>query len=342
MRIGLATSGLLPLSDLIGKILQGKCIPLGRSLKKPDVVVGWGNKETSHKAQSYAKRNKLPYVAFEDGFLRSIRPGSSELPLSIVMDRTGIYYDSTRPSDLEALVRKRISLSRNEVFANIVLDTLRGHKLSKYNDFVGDNTQVSMKLNDSRSKNILVVDQTAGDASILWGNAKASSFLDMLECAVSENLDCSIVVKTHPEAIVGSKAGHIDKNAINKLAKRCSAFRKALREDRILLISDRVNPWVLLERCSKVYCVSSQLGFEGLMAGCEVHCYGVPFFAGWGLTQDRIATHRKRGQASLPDLVAAVYADYCIYYDHNNGEFISFSEAASKLRSLRDTVNQSS
>src|SRR6187402_1007949 len=44
-------------------------------------------------------------VRVEDGFIRSIGLGADlHPPLSIVVDRSGIYYDPTRPSDLETIL----------------------------------------------------------------------------------------------------------------------------------------------------------------------------------------------------------------------------------------------
>src|SRR5437762_920638 len=44
-------------------------------------------------------------IRVEDGFLRSVGLGAElARPLSWVLDRTGVYYDATRPSDLEQLL----------------------------------------------------------------------------------------------------------------------------------------------------------------------------------------------------------------------------------------------
>ena len=40
-----------------------------------DLVVGWGHKKTSTKARAFASQHALPYLAVEDGFLRSIGLG---------------------------------------------------------------------------------------------------------------------------------------------------------------------------------------------------------------------------------------------------------------------------
>lgn len=37
-----------------------------------DVVVGWGNKANTRKARDYAMKHQLPFIALEDGFLRSM------------------------------------------------------------------------------------------------------------------------------------------------------------------------------------------------------------------------------------------------------------------------------
>src|SRR5207248_9683598 len=45
-------------------------------------------------------------IRVEDGFLRSVGLGAElARPLSWVLDRTGMYYDATRPSDLEQLLQ---------------------------------------------------------------------------------------------------------------------------------------------------------------------------------------------------------------------------------------------
>ena len=47
-------------------------------------VVGWGHKSTSDKARLYALQHNLPYIALEDGFLRSLDLGcKGAQPLSL-------------------------------------------------------------------------------------------------------------------------------------------------------------------------------------------------------------------------------------------------------------------
>src|SRR5829696_7693604 len=57
-----------------------------------DAVVGWGHKATAERARDYARRHGVPYLALEDGFLRSVGLGRREAPLSVVVDDLGVYY----------------------------------------------------------------------------------------------------------------------------------------------------------------------------------------------------------------------------------------------------------
>ena len=51
------------------------------------------------------------------------------------------------------------------------------------------------------------------------------------------------------------------------------------------------------------------------MAGCRVTCFGAPFYAGWGLTDDRQDIVRRKGGIPFEGLIAAAYQDYDHYFD---------------------------
>ena len=57
--------------------------------KDCEAVAGWGHKPTARRARRFAAENSKPYIAFEDGFLRSVRPGTGARPLSFILDRSG-------------------------------------------------------------------------------------------------------------------------------------------------------------------------------------------------------------------------------------------------------------
>ena len=336
MRIGLATTGLLPLKPMIEKLLSGRAVVLSRTLRSVDAVAGWGHKPTADKARNYARKRGLPYIALEDGLLRSIKPGKGELARSLVIDRSGIYYDARTPSDLEELVLGRSKSGDDTARARNAITYLRQNRLSKYNNHEIDGIG-PLNLQSAKAENrVLLVDQTAGDASIAGALATEHSFADMLVSAVTENPECEILIKVHPETILGTKAGHFDKQSLTDLAQRAPEVGEALETKRVRLIGESINPWALLESCSKVYCVSSQLGFEGLLAGAEVHCFGMPFYGGWGLTQDRLKAPDRRKPVTLEALFSAFYFDYAHYLDHDTGSIVEFEDAAPALLQARN------
>lgn len=265
-----------------------------------DAILGWGMKPTSAKARRLAALRGLPYVAIEDGFLRSLGLGVNySQPHSLVVDYSGIYYDATRPSDLEGLLNEA-RFERHELErAERAMQRLRELRLSKYNH------APDRPLPPANRPRILVVDQTRDDASITCGLADATSFDAMLERALGDNPNAEILVKTHPDVIAGRKQGYLTTAASHP---RCH------------LIGEDINPWALIEAVEAVYVVTSQLGFEALMAGKSVHCFGMPFYAGWGLTQDARSCARRTRRRTLAELFAAAYLRYCRYANPYTGQ----------------------
>ena len=285
------------------------------------VIAGWGHKPTSDHARAVAARRKLAFLAIEDGWLRSLRPGPGEPPSSLVLDRSGIYYDARAPSDLETMLEGAAALDPAErSAADAAMAHLRRHRLSKYNDAPADGELFDEELPAGSGPLLLLVDQTFGDASISGGLADEASFRRMVDAAVAENPAARIIVKLHPEVTSGDKRGYLGRLAL----PRGSA-----------VVSRRINPWALLERVEKVYTVSSQLGFEALMAGLPVTCFGMPFYAGWGLTDDRVSCARRSNRISLGQLVHAAYFRYCRYLDAWRRQETDFFTAADQLVFLR-------
>jgi capsular polysaccharide export protein len=69
-----------------------------------------------------------------------------------------------------------------------------------------------------------------------------------------------------------------------------------------------------------VHTISSLAGFEALLRGKAVTTYGAPFYAGWGLTTDRLRIPRRCRTASLDELVAAALIVYPLYLDPVTGK----------------------
>lgn len=258
------------------------------------VYVGWGLKASGRRARRLADRHARPCWLLEDGFLRSLG-GNSSPSYSIVIDDEGIYYDASRPSRLERLIGASLPYHKQERARRLIQSWQNG-LISKYNH------ARDVDVSTLPSRYVLVVDQTANDAAITGGLADAGTFQKMLEEALTAHPDCHVVLKVHPEVAQGRKIGHFDLKA---LADR----------PRLHVIGNETHPAVLLAHAVAVYTVTSQLGFEALLWKKPVHVYGMPFYAGWGLTHDRLPAPARRRPASLEQLAHAALIDYPRYFD---------------------------
>lgn len=274
-----------------------------------DAVVGWGEKRNTQLARAWARLHGVPYWRAEDGFVRSVGLGvTGDPPLSIVLDDLGIYYDARGPSRLEqALAAPGDALDDPALLARAAAAIARitAAGLSKYNAAPPG----PVDLGPPRRR-VLVVDQTFGDLAIGCGLAGAAAFERMLAAALAEHPDAEIVVKTHPDVLAGKKRGYLERAA----------------GPRVRLWAAPATPAALLAHVEHVYVVSSLLGFEALLAGVPVTCFGVPWYAGWGLTDDRAdggaarAAFARRSRARTREqLVAAAYLGYARYVDPDTG-----------------------
>ena len=290
--------------------------------KEASAVAGWGHKPKADKARQYAAGHNLPYIAVEDGFLRSLELGCrGAQPLSLVVDHTGIYYDATGPSDLENLLNAG-GWETPELLesARRAMQAVLRHGLSKYNH-APDAAPGLLGSADSASPRVLVIDQTVGDASVSLGLADASSFAAMLKDAERRFPEGRLFVKTHPDVLAGKKKGYLT---------------EAATVHRATLIAEDVSPLSLLAQADEVYCVTSQMGFEALMLGKPVHCFGMPFYAGWGLTEDAVSCPRRRRKRTLVEVFAAAYMLYARYINPITGERCDIHDAITRLAVQRE------
>lgn len=328
--VGIFTSGLWRLRDEVAEMTH--LTPSRRHLgaRGLTAVAGWGFKPTARRARSLAARAGLPYYAIEDGFFRSLRPGRDEPSLSYVCDPIGVYYDASRPSALEAHVAARARDPEGARHDSApVLAALRELGLSKYNAFT-DPPGALDALSGDPQDNVLVVDQTWGDAAVTGAGADPARFAAMAAAAAAENPGRRIVIRSHPDARLRGRRSHFSDALLEAAAAASPALRAARAEGRLLRLEADVTPARLLRRVGRVYVVSSLMGFEALAHGARVVCFGAAFYAGWGLTDDRFPPIARRGAASLEALTAAAFVDYSVY----------FTPGARRRASVRDAIER--
>lgn len=285
------------------------------------ILVDWGNKRYN-RAEAARLKAELPLVRLEDGFIRSVGLGvEASRPYSLIVDDIGIYYDGRTESRLERLLnglpcesslaplnREPLDLESEALQARArdCMAVIRDEGISKYNN-LPDLEAAGITLSPRNRRRILLVDQTEGDLSVIHGLASADSFRAMLEDALATGAE--ILVKTHPDVVAGEKQGYLGGDVLRGVPGGGKAA----------LIGVAVNPYSLFEQVDEAWVVTSQMGFEALLADKPVRCYGAPFYAGWGLTDDRVATPRRTRRRSLEQVFAAAYFDYCHYFDPDTG-----------------------
>lgn len=276
-----------------------------------DGVAVWGASPTAWRGEAIAARRAAPLVRIEDAFLRSLRPGRmGDAPLGLLVDPRGVHFDPAAPSALEHLLatdpldNSNLLARARDGYARI-----RHLDLSKYNIHDPD-------LPLPPPGYVLVVDQTAGDASVRASGATQATFDEMLATAREAHPHAPIVIKTHPETANGLRPGH---------------FGAAHVGPGVTLLTDPVSPWGLLDGAIAVHTVSSQLGFEAILAGHKPQVWGQPFYAGWGLTQDRIPPPRRGRVLTRNQLFAAAMILAPVWYDPARDRLCSFEDTLDQL-----------
>lgn len=274
--------------------LSGYDIRLGTP-SDGDAVGVWGQSPTSPRGEAVAAKRDAPVVRVEDAFLRSVRTGrDGDPPLGLHIDTKGVHFDPSAPSDLEILLRDEplddfALLTR----AKDAMAQLQRLHLSKYN-------MTDPALPQPQPGYVLVIDQTRGDASIKASGADLNSFKEMLYYAQTDHPGAPILIKTHPETNAGHRTGYFTQDD-------CS--------DRISLTDAPHSSYALFEGAIAVYTVSSQMGFEAILTGHKPVVFGQPFYAGWGLSDDRNPVQRRQRKLTRAQLFAAAMILYPKWYD---------------------------
>ena len=275
--------------------LAGWRVTLG--LPGPGDNVGvWGASPTAWRGRALAVRRGAALVTVEDAFLRSVLPGRDRSavgrrgPLGLLIDPEGLHFDPSRPSRIETLAMSPKAAALTDA-ARGALARLRAADLSKYNAH-------RRTASTPAPGYVLVIDQTRGDASLMGGGR--ALFLRTLTAARDENPGARIVIRSQPETAAGLRPGHLTAADLRPGEVFCDA---------------PVSPWQLVGNAARVYAVSSQLGYEALLAGHRPRLFGQPFYSGWGLSDDETPVPRRLGRATAETLFAASHLLAPTWYD---------------------------
>jgi capsular polysaccharide export protein len=240
-------------------------------------------------------------VRMEDGFLRSVGLGADlTRPLSWVLDDQGIYYDARMPSMLERLLQEctfdEEELARAASLRRRVVET----GVTKYNLV----RRAWNRPADARHV-VLVPGQVETDASIACGTVDIRTNLALLQAVRAARPHAWVIYKPHPDVVAGLRRAGVGE-----------AQAQAYCDE----IVSEASTHDLLRQVDEVHVLTSLTGFEALLRGKPVSCWGHPFYAGWGLTQDSHPHPRRTRRLQLDELVAGALLRYPVYVLPGTGE----------------------
>lgn len=292
-----------------------------RLTKSPNSeIYVWGFK-TPEFILDFIKKAKLPCKFVEDGFIRSVHLGSGKAPpRSWCFDSKTPYFDSRTPSDLEVLLSTydfksdTALIKRSRELINVIVN----NNISKYNNSLPVN--VHAFYGKKTSKRVLVVGQVEDDASIKYGCNRPITNFDLLSLACDENPEAQIFYKEHPDVLTGNRQNSSD---MEKLKSRCHLLAQDLPLSQAL------------ETIDHVYTITSLCGFEALLRDIKVTALGCPFYANWGLTDDRQPNPRRQRKLTKYELFAGAYVLYPNYFDPETGDKKTIEETLQAILTER-------
>ncbi len=299
--------------NIIVFLKNSRQLPSEQSLN----ILTWGVKIP---ANHFPKGSKV--FRLEDGFIRSVGLGAElTQPLSWVTDNEGIYYDATAPSRLETILSQTEFSESHTTRAARLRSDIINLGITKYNLSCGGWAKPETALTK-----ILVPGQVESDASLAKGGAHIKTNLQLLQAVRNKNPNAWVIYKPHPDVVAGlRKKAETEKNYENY----CNQ----------MVINAPMN--VLLDGVDEVHTMTSLTGFEALLRGLKVVTHGMPFYAGWGLTEDLFLSsevYARRGRKlSLEELIFGSLILYPTYVSKENGLFITPEQALQELQKWRDS-----
>lgn len=268
--------------------------------------------------------NQNDKFLIEDGFIRSIGLGCNFIPASsLCIDSNAMYYDGTKESDLENIIREICLNESQEDRIKKIIQTIIENNISKYNSHLlvkhknsNDNynsiikqiksARDDNKLNIQNSKKVIfVVGQVADDASITSYNSDIKDIVSLIKYIRAKNPRAFIIYRPHPDVMVKKRRG--EQAHMMEISTLCD-----------ILVDCEIPITQILPEIDELHTISSLVGFEALVRGKQVFTYGMPFYAGWGLTQDYHKNDRRGVKKNIYELAYACLISYPLYYDYLN------------------------
>lgn len=307
--------------------IVGRFVKIEKNLKNKNQIIKAVSKhgQINLLVWSVRKQYDLPeieglnVVSVEDGFVRSVGLGAEHtVPISLVFDTKGIYFDSTCESDLEYILN---NIEDNENTSNTafkIINLIRLHRINKYN------LQEKEWLSKTNQKMIVVPGQVEKDKSIEYGSPVIKDNLTLLKEVRRKNPDAYIVFKVHPDIYRNCRVNKTNKYQYLEYADE---------------VVEDYSTFSLIKHADEIHTMTSLFSFEALLQRKKVVCYGQPFYSGWGLTEDIFPVTRRKRKLTLEQLVCGAYFLYPMYVSLLTGERINALEAIAEIARIKYNQN---
>lgn len=205
--------------------------------------------------------------------------------ISVISSPEISYQNSTKPSNFEnTLNSDSFQLSDSErTHSHLEIESIVLHHEEIRKHLLPINTHKEQK-----KKRVLLIDQAISDPSLHLGLSGKMAFIRMLDYTRS--------LEDHEIWVAR------DSNSLPNSQFYISALLSKNTEIHLHFVDPA--PWnsQLFDSFEKVLVATSNIGFEAKMAGKEVHCFGVPYYSGWGFTNDHVIVPRRKKQRTLEEV----------------------------------------
>ncbi len=194
--------------------------------------------------------------------------------------------------------------------AKELVDSLLAYRLSS-DRYAPDASPYQLSTPSGRKRVLIIDEEHMGKGDLRKVLATERSFVDMLESAKKEHSGAAFFLLEPKSVRSNKKKGYL---------------RKLAEANGVKVLSNDVSSISILEQAEVVYTVSSYLGVDAIFLGKKVNCFGMPFYAGWGLTKDKIQIDRRNVKRSREEFFAALCLFFTRYRHPITGASCSFQE----------------
>lgn len=276
--------------------------------------VHWGYSDKQRFGFSFSELGyRTSYV--ENTLLGFAENGAYDV-IGYLIDSRAPYFDGRVDTDLERLLNNKargITKSREDL--KDLVSAARASSLQKFPEYNKENDY------PFRQDDVVVVGQVPGDAA--WTET---------DCVVVDNIDLIRAAQSHlkPQSKLYYKA-HPRNHLKEKEDKAiCELFPD------IIQIPPEVSLKSVFRSRPKVVVNTSGAGLDAGLAGCEVHAYGVSFYAGWGATIDHFPkVERRKAKLSFEEIFAVTLGIYTKYFCRHSEVDVPVKEITAIIRNTK-------